>query len=100
MADARGKLIGYEEISKGELTQTTVTPRQVFTPALLANAASVFVAHNHPSGDPTPSVDDTGLTMRLKDAGKLLGVKLVDHVIIAAGDEGKYYSYCGEGFNF
>lgn len=100
MTDSPGKIIGYEEISKGDIAHTVVTPRMVFMPALIANAVSVILAHNHPSGDPTPSADDTMMTMRLRDAGKLLGVRLIDSIIVAAGDESNYYSYAGNGLLF
>ncbi len=67
-----------------------VHPRDVFRTALLAHAASVVVAHNHPTGDPTPSPDDVALTARLRAAGDLVGVPLTDHVIIG---NGRYYSF-------
>ena len=66
-----------------------VHPREVFKAALLANAASIVLAHNHPSGDPAPSPDDVALTRRLVDAGRLLGVEVLDHIVIG---EGRYVS--------
>jgi DNA repair protein RadC len=83
-------LLAYHELSRGTLDSTVVHPRDVFRTALLANAASVVVAHNHPTGDPTPSPDDMVLTARLKAAGELLGVPLTDHVIVGSG---RYYSF-------
>jgi DNA repair protein RadC len=71
-----------------------VHPREVFKVAMLANAACVVLAHNHPSGDPTPSPDDVALTDRLVRAGELLGVKVLDHLIL--GDEA-YYSFKEKG---
>ena len=62
----------------------------MFKAALLANAAAIILTHNHPSGDPTPSADDVGLTRRLVDAGTLLGVDVLDHVIVG---DGRYYSF-------
>jgi DNA repair protein RadC len=60
-----------------------VHPRDVFYPAIKANAASIILVHNHPSGDPEPSTDDIELTNRLSDAGKLLGIAVLDHLVVA-----------------
>ena len=62
----------------------------MFKAALLANAAAIILYHNHPSGDPSPSVDDAQLTRRLVDAGTLLGVDVLDHIIVG---DGRYYSF-------
>jgi len=80
--DARRRVLIDLTISVGTLTSTLVHPREVFAPALVARCASIMVAHNHPSGDPGPSAEDLSLTRRLKEAGRLLGVDLVDHLII------------------
>lgn len=72
-------------VSIGTLNSSLVHPREIFKPAILSNAASIIIAHNHPSGDPEPSSEDINITHRLKECGKLLGIELVDHVII--GDE-------------
>jgi len=69
-------------VTKGTLTGSLVSPREVFTPALLAGAATVIVAHNHPSGDPSPSSADIQVTRALKDAGRILNVELTDHIIV------------------
>lgn len=73
----------------------TIQPRDVFKAAILVNAAGIIVAHNHPSGDPTPSPDDRALTTRLRAAGQLLGVAVIDHIVV--GHEGRYCSFreCG-----
>lgn len=76
------EVLGIEETSRGSLTGVEVHPREVFKSALLANAAAIVVAHNHPSGDASPSADDEALTRRLVKAGKLLGVPVLDHLII------------------
>ena len=83
-------VIAYHVVTRGTLDSTLVQPREVFQPAILANAASVVLAHNHPSGDPTPSPEDGELTMRLKTAGTLLGIDILDHVIV--GDR-RYVSF-------
>lgn len=79
---SKHRVIGYHEVSRGTLDATLVHPREVFKAALLANAAAIIVAHNHPSGDPTPSPDDAALTARLAAAGEMLGVPLLDHIVI------------------
>ena len=76
--------IAYHAVSRGTLDSSLVQPRDVFKAALLANAATVLVAHNHPSGDPTPSPDDHALTRRLVMAGQLLGIPVVDHIVVGA----------------
>ena len=83
--------LAWHELSRGTLDSALVHPREVFKIAFLANAAAVVIAHNHPSGDPDPSADDVSLTDHLSQAGKLLGVELIDHIII--GHDGRYYSF-------
>lgn len=83
--DARARITGLERVSMGTLTACLVHPREVFAPALRARAASVVVVHNHPSGDPEPSTEDLLLTERLASAGRLLGIPLVDHLVVARG---------------
>ena len=80
----------YHELGRGTLGSVTVAPRDVFKAALLANAASVVVAHNHPSGDPTPSPDDLSLTTRLVSAAVVMGIDVVDHIVIG---DGRYWSF-------
>jgi DNA repair protein RadC len=80
--DTRGKHIKTSEVSVGSLDSSIVHPREVFKEALTASAASVIFAHNHPSGDPEPSEDDIKLTKRLADAGNILGIDVLDHVIV------------------
>ena len=83
--DGRRRLLRSEVVSVGTLTATLVHPREVFGPALECGAASLVVAHNHPSGDPTPSHEDRLLTERLSQAGRLLGLNLDDHLVIGKG---------------
>jgi len=94
LLDTRGQLIKISEISIGSLDSSIVHPREVFKEALSASAASVIFVHNHPSGDPEPSEDDIKLTERLANAGEVMGIDVLDHVII--GDE-KYLSLKREG---
>ena len=79
------RLIAYHEVSRGALDATLVHPREVFKAALLANAAAIILAHNHPSGDPTPSLDDLALTQRLVHVGQIIGIDVLDHVIVGDG---------------
>jgi DNA repair protein RadC len=85
LLDQQLKPIGINTVSVGNLTSALVHPREVFKPAILANAASIIVGHNHPSGDVQPSGEDKELTLKLKGAGVLLGIPLVDHVIVGDG---------------
>ena len=80
--DTRHKIRRAHVISIGSLAASIVHPREVFRPAIAHAAASIIVAHNHPSGEPEPSDDDIAITQRLAEAGELLGIPLVDHVIV------------------
>lgn len=91
--NAKGRILNMQLVSMGSLMQSTVDPGSVYKAALLSNAASIILFHNHPSGDPTPSEEDTNVTKRLEEAGRILGVELLDH-IIAGRDE--YYSFSVE----
>lgn len=94
LLDAKGRVIGEELISQGTLTSSMVHPREVFAPAIRQSAHSVIVVHNHPSGDPTPSADDREITTRLVDAGHIVGIRVVDHVVIG---DGTYVSFQERG---
>jgi DNA repair protein RadC len=95
LLDTRYHLIGTEEISRGSVNESIAHPREVFRPALLASAYAVIVVHNHPSGDPSPSSADHGLTRRLHEAAELMQIKLLDHIIIGSPAENRepYYSF-------
>jgi DNA repair protein RadC len=95
MLDQKNHVIGIHTVSMGSLTASIVHPREVYKAAILANAAAIMCGHNHPSGDPQPSREDRAITQRLVEAGKLLGISVVDHVII--GSAGKYFSFADEG---
>lgn len=93
--DARSALKGVSVVSIGTLSASLVHPREVFRPAIVAGAAAVVVCHNHPSGDCTPSAEDKDATRRLKLAGDLLGVPLLDHVILGSGES--FFSFREHG---
>jgi len=76
-------LIGVETVSVGTINSAYISPREVFKSAILANAAAIILCHNHPSGDLTPSDHDIALTKSLIEAGELLGIKVLDHLIIS-----------------
>lgn len=97
LQDVRKRLICTELIAIGSLTQVIVHPREVFYPAIRHKASSLIVAHNHPSGDPTPSPQDKHLTQTLIKTGQLLGIPLTDHLIIG---HGRFVSLCDAGVNF
>jgi DNA repair protein RadC len=95
LLDTRYNLIRTEDVSLGSVNESIAHPRDVFRPALIHSAYAVVVVHNHPSGDPSPSQADHGLTRRLREAAELLQIKLLDHVIIGAPAEGRlpYFSF-------
>ena len=88
--NTKNKINGIFEVSRGTLNASIVHPRDIYQRAVLQNANSIMIAHNHPSGDPTPSKEDIDITERLVDAGNILGIKLLDHIII--GDN-RYISF-------
>lgn len=79
---AKNTLICIDVVSIGSLNQSIVHPRHVFQTALLSNAASIILVHQHPSGDPAPSREDREITRRLKEAGELIGINVLDHIIV------------------
>lgn len=93
--DAKHTPVGYQVVSVGSLTLSIVHPREAFKAAVCMNAAAVIFSHNHPSGDPTPSLEDRTLTKRLVSAGELLGIRVLDHIVMG---EGRYISFADEGW--
>jgi DNA repair protein RadC len=85
MVNTKNQIIKQRNVSVGSLSASIVHPREVFSEALKIGCAAVIFVHNHPSGDPTPSVDDVDTTRRLVNAGDILGIKVLDHVIIGNG---------------
>jgi DNA repair protein RadC len=92
--DTKNRIICYDPVSVGSLSASIVHPREVYKSALLSSAAAILFIHNHPSGDTTPSKEDIEMTKRLKQAGELLGIRVLDHLIF--GEEG-YYSFANKG---
>jgi DNA repair protein RadC len=80
--NTKNKIVGVHTISIGSLNASIVHPREVFKAAMLNNASGIICLHNHPSGDPEPSREDIETTRRLVDAGEIMGIKVLDHVII------------------
>ena len=94
LLNQKNRVLGVSTISIGSLTASIVHPREVFKGAILSNAASIICGHNHPSTDCKPSKEDRAITTRLVEAGRLLGISLLDHVIISG--TGKYFSFADE----
>ena len=82
MLNTKSKLLGETDVSKGTVNASLISPRELFIEALNKQAVSIILLHNHPSGDPTPSKTDVLLTKRVKEAGDLIGIELLDHIII------------------
>jgi len=92
--DGKNRIVCVDLVSVGSLNQSIVHPREVFKTALLSNAAAVLLIHQHPTGDPSPSSEDISITRRLKEAGEILGLKVLDHIIIG---DGEYLSFVERG---
>ncbi len=94
LLDGKNRIMLEEQVSEGSLNQSIVHPREVFSRAVKESAAAVILVHNHPSGDPAPSREDREITRRLKEAGDLLGIRVLDHIIIG---DGTYFSFVEQG---
>ena len=94
LLDTKHRVLSVHTVGIGSLNVTIVHPREVYKAAVLANAAAIIAVHNHPSGDPTPSPEDYALTERLKEAGEILGIRLLDHVVIG---HNRFYSLVDHG---
>jgi len=86
LLNTRNEVLGIQEIYVGNVNSSVVRAAEVFRPAVQANAPSIIVVHNHPSGDPAPSSQDVDITNELISAGKLLGIELLDHVVLGSGN--------------
>ncbi len=93
LLDNRHRILGLRVVSTGSLDSAPVHPREVFSPAIREGAAAVVVAHNHPSGDPSPSAEDRAVTERLRCAGELVGIEVLDHVVVGSD---RFYSFAEE----
>ena len=96
LLNRKNQVVGLHTVSIGSVTASIVHPREVFKVAILANSTAIICGHNHPSGDPTPSTEDKALTSRLVEAGKLLGIDVLDYVIVGDGSQ-RYFSFADEG---
>jgi len=94
LLDSKNRVLREIQVSEGSLNASIVHPREVFQPVVRESAAAVLFVHNHPSGDPTPSREDLELTTRLHQAGQLMGVRVLDHIIIGSG---RYISLADQG---
>ncbi len=92
--DSKNKVNALNTVSIGTLNSSAVHPRETFKAAILGNSAAIILVHNHPSGDPTPSPEDRAITKRLAEAGRILGIEVLDHIIIG---DGRYVSLKEEG---
>ncbi|MCA1072494.1 DNA repair protein RadC [Clostridium bowmanii] len=97
--DTKNQPLSISTISIGSLNASIVHPRETYKVAILSNAASIILFHNHPSGDTNPSSEDISITKRLKEAGEIIGISLIDHIIIIIiiGSDGKYCSLKEKG---
>ncbi len=96
LLNTKHRYLMHTEVSVGTLNASLVQPREVFGPAVREGACTILVAHNHPSGDPTPSAWDRELTKRLKECGNLLEIDVLDHVIVGNGS-GRWFSFRDTG---
>lgn len=94
LLDTKNKIISVKEISVGTLNSSLIHPREVFKEAIKESANSIILVHNHPSGDPTPSKEDIEMTEKIKEAGKIMDISILDHVIIG---KDKHWSWLDKG---
>jgi DNA repair protein RadC len=85
LLDTKNRVLAIKTVSIGDLSSSIVHPREVYKDAVIASAASIIVAHNHPSGDPTPSAEDVAVTKRLIQSGEIMGIDLLDHIVLGDG---------------
>jgi len=92
--DGKNRIICIDQVSVGSLNQSIVHPREVYKTACLSNAAALLLIHQHPTGDSSPSQEDIAITRRLKEAGEIMGIKVLDHIIVGNGE---YLSFVERG---
>ncbi|WP_291321706.1 DNA repair protein RadC [Desulfonatronospira sp.] len=95
MVDNKNRLLGFEKMSRGTVDQAPVFPREILTAALEKRSSGIILLHNHPGGDPHPSVQDRELTRKIKEVSTALGIRLLDHVIIS---EDSFFSFQEHGY--
>ena len=95
LLNSKNRILGINTVSVGHLSSSIAHPREILKPAILANAAAFVLGHNHPSGEVKPSAEDVEITKRVFAASNLLGIRLLDHVIIA--EDGRWYSFQEDG---
>lgn len=98
LLNTKNEVLGIREIYVGNVNSSVVRPAEVFRPAVRDNATSVIVVHNHPSGDPTPSSEDVSITRALVEAGKMMAVEVLDHLVIGSGNRFVSLKEAGLGF--
>jgi DNA repair protein RadC len=91
--NTKNKVLGLNIVSIGTVNSSAVHPREVFKPVILLNATCIILAHNHPSGETTPSQDDRAITEKLVESGKILGIQVIDHIIVGNG----FFSFSENG---
>ena len=94
LLNTQNQILRDKQITRGTLDASLVHPREVFRSAIVEACAAVVLVHNHPSGDPTPSAEDRAVTQQLREAGKVVGIDVLDHVIVG---EGRYVSFSESG---
>ena len=99
LLNTRNEVLSTHEIYVGNVNSSVVRPAEVLRPAVRANAPSLIVVHNHPSGNPTPSDDDIAITKDLVESGKILGIEVLDHLIIGSGQRYVSMNEKGQGFS-
>jgi len=92
--DGKNRILCMDQVSIGSLNQSIVHPREVFKTACLSNAAAIILVHQHPTGDPAPSSEDIAITRRLKEAGEIMGIKVLDHIIVGDGEYMSFVERC------
>lgn len=99
LLDVKGRVLAVEEITRGTLNESLYHPREAFRAAIAHKAHSVLFAHNHPSGDPSPSAQDIAVSREMKRAGEILGIEVLDHLILGGSRSGEllYHSFRERG---
>lgn len=95
--NSAGEIIKIETITLGLINQTVIHSRELFSRAIELRAVNIIIAHNHPTGDTNPSLNDKNTTSMLVNAGKIIGIKILDHIIIGNEDDSNYYSFANNG---